>query len=400
MIKELIKDYKGLPREIYILFISRVINRIGAFVYPLLTLILTDKIGIPKDRAGTFITLLVILSAPGMFIGGKLVDIIGRKKVLVIFNSLGAIVLFMCGFWKHNMTMVYILALSSIFFSFSMASQDAMVADITTPKDRKKAFSLLYMGNNLGLSIGPIIAGLLYKNYLSLIFIGDAITTLISMALVLIYVEETFDKGKISAKERELEREEKGSVVSILSKRPIIVYYALILFFYNLGYSQWGFGLPLHVKDMFGDVGPKYYGFLSAFNGFIVITMTPIVSKLTDKLNSLKAMALGGFLYFISLFMLSFINNLPLLFVSTGILTIGEIIVIIDSVTFVANNSPASHRGRLNSFVMAIYGAGMAVGPFVMGKLLIFYNINIVWIIVSVVVLVAASLMRMLVKFQ
>ncbi|MFD3157192.1 MFS transporter [Haloimpatiens sp. FM7330] len=394
MIKELVKDYKGLPREIYILFVSRVVNRMGAFVYPLLTLILTDKIGLPKDKAGTFITLLVILSAPGMLIGGKLVDTIGRKKVLVVFNALSAGVFLLCGFWKVDMTMAYILVLAPMFFSFSMAAQDAMVADITTPDNRKQAFSLLYMGNNLGLSIGPIIGGFLYKNYLSIVFIGDAITTLLSMGLVLVYVGETMGRGKTYAKERKLEKEEEGSVVSILLKRRIIIYYALILFFYNLGYSQWGFGLPLYVKDIFGEVGPKYYGFLAAFNGFIVISMTPIVSKLTEKISSLKAMAIGGLFYSISLTMLAFIKTLPLFFLSAGILTIGEIIVIVDSATFVANNSPASHRGRLNSFVMAIYGAGTAAGPVVMGRLMTIYSMNVVWILVALIVLAASAFMK------
>ena len=40
-----IKRYRGLPKEIYVLFAARIVNSLGAFVFPLLTLILTEKLG-------------------------------------------------------------------------------------------------------------------------------------------------------------------------------------------------------------------------------------------------------------------------------------------------------------------------------------------------------------------
>lgn len=46
------------------------------------------------------------------------------------------------------------------------------------------------MGVNLGFVIGPVFGGLLYNNYLWLIFIGDAITTLASLLLIMIFVKD------------------------------------------------------------------------------------------------------------------------------------------------------------------------------------------------------------------
>ena len=39
--KEIFETYKGLEKEIYILFIGRIVNSLGAFVHPLMALILT-----------------------------------------------------------------------------------------------------------------------------------------------------------------------------------------------------------------------------------------------------------------------------------------------------------------------------------------------------------------------
>lgn len=93
-ITALIAPYRGLPREIYILFFSRIINSMGTFVFPLLALILSSKIGLSKVDTGNFMTLLVFTQAPSMIIGGKLVDIFGRKKVIMIFQGLGALTFF------------------------------------------------------------------------------------------------------------------------------------------------------------------------------------------------------------------------------------------------------------------------------------------------------------------
>ncbi|WP_343349012.1 hypothetical protein [Terrisporobacter petrolearius] len=41
----LLSTYKGLPREIYILFLGKIVNAMGAFVKPLMSLILTQKLG-------------------------------------------------------------------------------------------------------------------------------------------------------------------------------------------------------------------------------------------------------------------------------------------------------------------------------------------------------------------
>lgn len=41
--KEIFETYKGLEKEIYILFIGRIVNSLGAFVHPLMALILTSE---------------------------------------------------------------------------------------------------------------------------------------------------------------------------------------------------------------------------------------------------------------------------------------------------------------------------------------------------------------------
>ncbi|OIL26777.1 hypothetical protein ATX01_01705 [Oenococcus oeni] len=78
-------NYRNLPREIYILFISRIIDAAGSFVQPLLTLILTEKIGLSAAESGVYITIIGSLSVTGIIFVGKLIDLIGRN-IIILFS--------------------------------------------------------------------------------------------------------------------------------------------------------------------------------------------------------------------------------------------------------------------------------------------------------------------------
>ena len=397
LIKKVYSPYKGLPKEIYIIFISRIINTMGCFVHPLLALILTQKIGLQKDVAGIYITVLCLISAPCLILGGKLVDTIGRKKVILISQGFGAITLICCGFMKPNIMMTYVLMLSSVLYSLSAPAYDALLADVTTPENRKASYSLVYMGWNLGFIIGPLIGGMLFKNYLSLVFIGDGMTTILSLALVMVYVKETIGKEIDSIQEeRQQEKKVEGSVFKVLLSRPILLFFSLILFCYSFEYSQWGFTLPLHLGEIYKKSGASYYGILAAVNGAIVILITPLISKITFSVKPIRVISIGGLFYAIAFGMFSVTNIFPLFLFLTIIMTIGEIMVNINASTFIANHTPSSHRGRVSAILPIISGAGYAFGPITMGKIITKYSISSGWIIIGTIGFIAAFMMFLL----
>lgn len=391
--------YIGLPKEVYILFLGKMINCIGAFVYPLLSLIITQKVGLSIKEAGAILTLTAIPQGLCIILGGKLVDSIGRKKVMVFFQSLAAIFFIICGFIKPSKTLILFIILASCFSSVAQPAYDSMVGDITTNDNRKASFSLIYMGLNLGFAIGPFIGGLLFENHLSLVFIGDAITTLISIGLIGFFIKETHPKlinkpDNSESQKLDLEEEETGSVFKVFFKRPILIYYALLMLTFQFAYAQWGFAIPLQLGEIFGSgTGAKYFGILASSNGLIVILLTPIITSLTKKFKTLSVIASGGILYAIAFGSCSFISKLPSFFIIVLIITIGEIAVSINSGTFIANLTPASHRGRVNAFLPLIYGMGNAIGPSVMGSMIDSIGMNKAWSIVALIVGIGALLM-------
>jgi len=65
------------------------------------------------------------------------------------------------------------------------------------------------------------------------------------------------------------------------------------------------------------------------------------------------------------------------------LLTAGEVIYAIDASAFLADVSPVSHRGRVNSIVNLISNGGRMISPLIIGKVIAFGGLAIGWLTVS-----------------
>jgi len=399
-IPKMLSHYSKLPKSIYVLFFARMVNSMGAFVYPFLTIYLTKTLSLDEGKAGFIVMLAVTAHLPGLMVGGKLADWLGRKKILLLFQSLAAICLIPCAFLNNQFLIPRLLILSAFFLGAAQPASTAMTTDLTNPNNRKAAFSLLYLGSNIGFAVGPLIAGFLYNNYLMWIFLGDAATTFASLTLVYLFVKETLpSKEKIEKSfklENNYEKAEKGNLWQVLLKRPKLLLFTLISLIYSFVYAQTTFSIPIQVVELFGDKGPKMFGVIMTTNALVVSCLTIIIISLTHKIKPVLNVASAGVLYAIGFGMIFFITGLPWLLLSTVIWSMGEILVTTNSNVYIANHTPMSHRGRFNAVIPVIMGAGFALGPLISGDYIRKYGINNIWLVIFFLGIVAAALMYLL----
>ncbi|AAK80699.1 MFS family permease [Clostridium acetobutylicum] len=397
---KIIENYKGLPKSIYFLFLVQVINRLGDFVFPFLSLLLTQKLKFSMATTGTIVMIASVVGVPASFIGGKIADKSSRKLTYILGQSFAAIVILICGFINIPNLTVALLIASSFFNGFVRPTISAMVADLLPASKRQMGSSLLYLGINFGVAVGPIIAGFLFNNYLSLLFIIDALTSFIAVIIVLILIPDT-KAVKHVGEDRIEEKEEKGNLLQILLKRPFVICFFGVDMIYSLAYRQCSFSMPIMMNKVFGYSGSSKYGFLMSVNALTVVALTIFVMHVTKRFRTLTNMAFSGLFYAVGFGMISIIGNSYLLFIiSTVIWTMGEILGATNFGVYLANNSPRNCRARFGAVGELISSIGGAIGIFGAGKLIESYGINMIWRVIFIIVLLGAGLMLTLQYFQ
>nr|WP_057979674.1 MFS transporter [Caloramator mitchellensis] len=390
------KPYIGLPRGVYILFFARIINAMGNFVFPLLTMYLTDKLGLSSKTAGQFVSLAAMSYFPGAIIGGKLSDHIGRKKVLITSQLLAGLLFLPCAFLEKSMLIPWLLILAGVMNGAAQPASSALLTDITTKENRKQSFSLLYLGINIGFSVGPLIAGFLYKNYIQWVFLGNTISIIVATFLVAHFVEDK--KAEINNEDEELLADEDSNTFRELLKRKQLLVFGVISIAFSFAYSQGNFATTMQLKEGFGQEASKYVGLLNSVNGLTVIILTTVIIHITKKNKAIFNIFLAGIFFAVGFGMLYFVRSAHFYILSTIIWTIGEILSATNSGVYIANHSPTNYRARFSALMNIISGFGHGIGPYLMGTFIGIYGVRMVWPLVFGITSIATLLMFLLYK--
>jgi MFS family permease len=394
------RTYSGLDRSIYFLFLAQVVNSVGHFVHPFLTLFLTRKLGMDAGEAGFFVLLSLTAWVPGSLIGGKAADTVGRKRTMTLFQALAALGLVPCAFLGASRAVAWLLVGVSFLHGIAEPVNDAMLTDLTSPGQRKAAFSLLYLGHNIGVAVGPMIAGFLFNRHLRWFFLGDALTSLAAVALVAVFVRESLPgkeeiRRSFSAGSGP-EKAERGSLLAVLLRRPFLVAFLFISIPFSLVYSQSNFSLPLQMTALFGESGAATFGVLLSVNAAAVTVLTTVVLHLTGRVPPALTVSLAGVFYAAGFGLIGLVRSVPLLILSTLVWTIGEILQTTGAGAYVAGHSPMTHRGRINSVAPIIMWSGQAAGPPLAGWAIERFSLAVIWPATLALGLAGAVLMGLL----
>jgi Arabinose efflux permease len=388
---KIIDTYKGLPKNMYLLFVANVINRFGDFVLPFLAMYLTLKIGLSFGTVGIIVTVASLIGIPSSILGGKLADEFGRKKTYLIAQAGAALSLIPCAFNKNPAVVVVFLLLSTFFNGVVRPPMQAIITDILPPHQRQQGSSLQYLGTNLGVAIGPVVAGFLFNNYLPMLFLGDALTSFIALFLVWRYIKDVKPEQIHGTTYTEKEKAEKGSTINALLKRPEIIMFLLVYILYSFVYTQHRFSLPLTANLAFGKSGASIFGILMSINAITVLICTVGVTSYTKHLKPIVNIMMAGILYAIGFGMLGMIHTFPMFVLSTIIWTLGEILVVTNFSVYLANNSPSNFRARFSAVGSLSWSIGSALGTTVSGKFIQDIGLNYIWPLTFVLALAGTA---------
>ena len=355
MKEKLLKPYKNLSKEIWILAFITLINRAGAMVVPFLTLYLTTSLGFTPIEVGYIMTFYGFGSLFGTFLGGKLTDKLGYFKIMYLSLFLGGVSFFILQFletfWQFSIGLFFLITIIDLF----RPAMWVAIQDYSTEETKTRSITLIRLAINLGFSVGPALAGLIIAvlGYKALFWV-DSITTIVAGVLFYFYL---YQKTKVVVKTKL----EKVQQLSPYKDFQFLLFWFAI-FLMGFTFVQIIEILPLFYHDII-KLDEKTIGLLWALNGgLIFLTEMPIVEKLDKKYNHINLIIIGLVLFALSFLVLNTVYTVWVAIIGMLLLTLGEIFSFPFSNTYAMQRSKKGNQGAY----MALYGMTFSVA-FILG---------------------------------
>ena len=378
--------YAHLPKEVYVLAFGKIMTSMGALIWPMLTLIMSEKLNLNGQTIGMYMMMFSMFMGPFYLLGGKLADKYNKKHIIVTFDLIGNSLYFVCAVLPISMTTLYLLAVASVFQSMEQPAYDALIADLTTYKDRERAYSLNYLAMNLGLVMAPMIGGILFNNYLNLSFFINGLADISSTLLLLLFIKNVKNTVRDSKIVNEYEKGEAGSIFKVFSERKLFFLLFIISGIAAMIYNQFNFLMPLHMEEAFRGSGAFKFGILASINAVVVVIGTPIVTKKFSGVTDVRIMYLGQLLESVGLAFFIFVNRyFVVAVVGIIIFTTGEIFGSISKTPYLTKRIPETHRGRVLSITNSCAGLIGILSNYVIGILIDYYTFHTVWVIIAAI---------------
>lgn len=358
--KKIITQYAGLKREVYVLFAGRIVTAMGSFVWPMLTFLLTTKLGFSDGVATLFIATAGLISLPMALLGGRLADRFPRKNIIIIFDCLTVALYVLAAILPIGYHTAAIIFFASLFQTVESPAYDALNADYSTTEQREKAFSLSYLGYNLGYVFGASMGGILFEFHTNLAFLLNGLSIFVSTALIFFFVipeNAISDTGSQAECYSEYEKpvEESLPILAVLRQRSVVLAILLIGCFASMSSNTMGILLPLQLKEQMGQHGAAIYGYLNSLNGLVVILFTPILTMALNRLTEIPKSILGMGLFLTGMVLFTLGSPLWVLFVGMFVFTLGEVVSVLGNNPYTSRRIPASHRGRIGGVTSVLY---------------------------------------------
>ena len=180
-------------KRLYIIFLISFTEVLGfSMVLPLIPY-LGDELGLTLSQIGLIISVFSFCQLFASPITGKLSDHFGRKPLFILSQISTFVGFVFLGFATTILLLIAARLIDGLLGSNMTVSQ-AYISDITEPKHRTRVYSYSSGVFGAGLIFGPFIGGILSTiNYSVPMFFAAAIT-LISIALVILFLPETIPK--------------------------------------------------------------------------------------------------------------------------------------------------------------------------------------------------------------
>lgn len=377
LMQRAVKLYQEYPRTFWKVIVITFIDRLGgSLLFPFFALYITSKFNVGMTEVGVLFAAFSLSSFAGSTIGGALTDRFGRKGIIIfglIASSLSTVAMGLI----DSFQMFILLALFvGILTDVAGPAHQAMVADILPEEKRTDGYGILRVAFNLSIVIGPAIGGLLASRSYLILFLSDAVISLLTVVLIAAFLPETRPLDHADAPKQSMTSTFAGYGLVFRNAAFMLFLGAVMLQVFT--YMNMNTTLGVYLRNEYGTP-ESGYGLLLSINAAMVVLMQFPITRRISKYPPMLMMAAGTLLYVIGFSMYGFVSVYWLFVAAMVIITLGEMVVSPVAQSLVASFAPEDMRGRYMAISGFSWGIPFAVGPYLAGLILDGPNPQLLW---------------------
>jgi MFS family permease len=373
-----------LPKEIWLLSITTLINRMGTMGLPFLIVYLTKSLGYSATEAGLVLTIYGAAALVAAPFSGQLSDAIGPLRVMKLSLFLSGVVLVLFPLAKSYPAIIIATILWSIIGEAFRPASLAIISDAVESGRRRVAFSANRLAVNLGMSIGPALGGILLLYSFPLIFWIDGATSLIAGFVLTLTM-------KVEPQHHRSSDEFRATRKYPFDDRRLLFFVAIIFPIF-VTFFQHVSTLPyVFVQELM--LSPSLFGFLFTINTVLILLVEIPLNLSMAHWSHRHSLALGSLLVGLGYGGMMFVTGFWSVAITVVIWTFGEMIFLPSASAYVAEIALPERRGIYMGVFQMTGNAAFAFSAWFGMKLLEGLGASMFWGVIFAVCVISAILL-------
>jgi MFS family permease len=349
---------RNLPREIWIIFVTTLINRAGTMVLPFLILYLTEVLKFSSARAGFVLTMYgtgALIAAP---LSGWLCDRYGTVIIMKASLFLSGLLTLLFPLAHTFLTVIIAVITLAIATEMFRPASLAVVSQIVEPAQRKTAFAVSRLAINLGMSVGPALGGVLASISFFSLFLINASSSLVAGVVLLL------SKLKIMApaSQTHMEPDKKELKSAFWDKH--LLYFLIAVIPIMFVFFQHLVTMPLFfVKEL--RLSPAVYGLMFTVNTLLIVFLEVPLNIATSHWSYRRTLVLGTLLCSLGYGSFALTTGFWSVMIAVVIWTFGEMILFPGMSAYVAHIAPPDRQGGYMGLFTMAFALSFALAPWI-----------------------------------